>query len=231
MLQFFVNSKYDFIAMRKWAYLLSAVVTLISIAHIAWQGGLRYGIDFSGGTLVQVRFEKEVTVDAVRGALDAVRLGESVIQEFGESREYLIRVTAGSGTLEEVTKRVEGAIRQAGLPAFEIRRVEYVGPQVGRDLQWNAIYAVLWGMVGIMIYTAARFDFKGGVAAIIALLHDVLVALGGLSITGREMSLPVLAALLTIVGFSINDTIVTYDRIRENRARVAPPRCRAAIRS
>jgi preprotein translocase SecF subunit len=105
------------------------------------------------------------------------------------------------------------------LPGFEVRRLEFVGPQVGRDLQWQAFQAVLWGMVGILVYTAIRFDFKGGVAAIIALIHDVLVSVSALSLTGREMSLPVLAALLTIVGYSINDTIVVFDRIREHRGR------------
>ncbi|HSE94691.1 MAG TPA: protein translocase subunit SecF, partial [Methylomirabilota bacterium] len=219
MLQVFVSTQYDFIRRRRLAYAISAAAVLISLLHIAWSGGLRYGIDFSGGTLIQPRFERPVTVDAVRGALGGVQLGESVIQEFGDTREYLIRVPTGSGDLEAVRGRVEGGLRQAGLPAFEIRRLEYVGPQVGRDLQLQAIYAVLAGMAGILIYTAIRFDFKGGVAAIIALIHDVVVSLGALSITHREMSLPVLAALLTIIGYSINDTIVTFDRIREVRGR------------
>lgn len=219
MLQIFVNPRYDFVGKRRWAYLLSAAVTLVGLLHIAYRGGLQYGIDFSGGTLVQVRFERAITVDAVRGALDRVRLGESVIQEFGDPQEYLIRVPAGSGVLEEVSKRIEGGLREAGLPKFEVRRLEFVGPQVGQDLQFQAIYAVLAGMAGILIYVAVRFDFRGGVAAVISLVHDVLVALGALSLTNREMSLPVLAALLTIVGYSINDTIVTFDRIRENRGR------------
>jgi preprotein translocase SecF subunit len=219
MLQVFVNPQYDFISKRRWAYLISAVFTLIGLLHIAYQGGLHYGIDFAGGTLAQVRFEKPVTVDAVRSALDRVRLGESVIQQFGDPQEYLVRVPAGSGALEEVSKRVETAFREAGLPKFEVRRLEFVGPQVGRDLQLQALYAVLAGMAGILIYTAFRFDFKGGVAAIVALAHDVLVALGALSLANREMSLPVLAALLTIVGYSINDTIVVFDRIREHRGR------------
>lgn len=219
MLQIFVNAKYDFIGKRRWAYAISLIVTLAGLAHIAWQGGLRYGIDFSGGTLVQVRFQQGTTVDAVRSALDRVRLGESVIQEFGDAQEYLVRVPASSGTLEETSKKVEQGIREAGLPGFEVRRLEFVGPQVGRDLQLQAVYAVLAGMAGILIYVAFRFDFRGGVAAIIALLHDVLVALAALSIANREMSLPVLAALLTIVGFSINDTIVVFDRIRETRGR------------
>ncbi|MBI3458412.1 MAG: protein translocase subunit SecF [Candidatus Rokubacteria bacterium] len=219
MLQVFVNPRYDFIGRRRWAYLVSAVFVLTGLLHIAYKGGLQYGIDFAGGTLVQVRFERGTTVDAVRAALDRVRLGESVIQQFGDPQEYLIRVPAGGGGLEEVSKRVDSGLREAGLPGFEVRRLEFVGPQVGRDLQLQAIYAVLAGMAGILAYTAIRFDFKGGVAAIVALIHDVLVALGALSLTSREMSLPVLAALLTIVGYSINDTIVVFDRIRENRGR------------
>jgi preprotein translocase subunit SecF len=219
MLQIFVNTHYDFVRWRHWAYLISLVAIVISLGHIAYSGGLRYGIDFSGGTLMQVRFERPTSVDAVRGALARVQAGESVIQEFGDAQEYLIRVPVSSETLEEISKRIDGGLNQAGLPGFEVRRLEFVGPQVGRDLQWDAVQAVLWGMVGILIYTALRFDFKGGVAAILALMHDVLISLGALSLAHREMSLPVLAALLTIVGFSINDTIVTFDRIRENRGR------------
>jgi preprotein translocase subunit SecF len=219
MLQIFVNTRYDFVRWRRWAYVISAVAILISLGHIAYSGGLRYGIDFSGGTLIQVRFQQPTSVDAVRGALARVQAGESVIQEFGDAQEYLIRVPVGSETLEDISKRVDGGLRQAGLPGFEVRRLEFVGPQVGRDLQWDAVQAVLWGMVGILVYTAFRFDFKGGVAAILALMHDVVISLGALSLAHREMSLPVLAALLTIVGFSINDTIVTFDRIRENRGR------------
>jgi preprotein translocase subunit SecF len=214
MLQIFVNTHYDFVRWRHWAYLVSAVAIAVSLAHIAYSGGLRYGIDFSGGTLIQVRFERPTSVDSVRGALSRVQAGESVIQEFGDAQEYLIRVPVGQESLEDISKRVDGGLRQAGLPGFEVRRLEFVGPQVGRDLQWDAVQAVLWGMVGILVYTAARFDFKGGVAAILALMHDVVISLGALSVAHREMSLPVLAALLTI-----NDTIVTFDRIRENRGR------------
>jgi preprotein translocase SecF subunit len=219
MLQIFVNPRYDFIGKRRWAYMISLIITLAGLLHIVYKGGLQYGIDFAGGTLVQVRFAQATTVDGVRHALDRVKLGESVIQQFGDPQEYLIRVPAGSGNLEDVSKRAQAGLSEAGLPAFEVRRLEFVGPQVGEDLRWQAIYAVLAGMAGILIYTAIRFDFKGGVAAIVALIHDVLVALAGISLTNREMSLPVLAALLTIVGYSINDTIVVYDRIREHRGR------------
>jgi preprotein translocase SecF subunit len=219
MLQIFLDTRYDFVKWRRWAYLVSAGFVLAGVLHVAVRGGLAYGIDFAGGTLVQIRFEQPATVDAVRRALDQVRLGESVIQEFGDAREYLIRVAAGGGSLEQTQQQIAETFGRAGLPKYEVRRVEFVGPQVGRDLQWQALLAVFWGMVGILAYTAYRFDFKGGVAAIVALIHDVLVSVGALSLTSREMSLPVLAALLTIVGYSINDTIVTFDRIRENRGR------------
>ncbi|MBI2878539.1 MAG: protein translocase subunit SecF [Candidatus Rokubacteria bacterium] len=213
------DTNYDFIGKRRWAYLLSAVFIVVGVGSILMPGvGLRYGIDFAGGTLVQLRFAEPVRVEAIRAALAGVQLGESVIQQFGDPQEYLIRVAAGGG-LEETSQRVTGALQGQGLPGFEVRRLEFVGPQVGRDLQLQALQAVAWGIVGILIYTAIRFDFKGGVAAVVALLHDVLVTLGAFSLTGRELNLPVLAALLTIVGYSINDTIVVFDRIRENRGK------------
>lgn len=218
MLQIFVNANYEFVGKRRWAYLISMLFVTLGLVSIFLHGGLNYGIDFAGGTLIQVRFERPATVHDVRRALDQIRMGEAVIQEFGDPREYIIRSLLTTGSLEGITKQAEGALARA-FGKVEIRRVEMVGPQVGRDLQIQAIWAVLAGMAGILIYTAVRFDFKGGVAAIIALFHDVLVSLGALSLSGREMSLPVLAALLTIVGYSINDTIVVFDRIRENRSK------------
>jgi len=148
-----------------------------------------------------------------------LKLGSAVIQQFGDVREYLIRLPETEQKTEAITTRIQAALaKAAGAPA-EIRRVEFVGPQVGRDLQLQALKAVLAGMIGILIYVAIRFDFRGGVISVVALAHDVIMTLGALSVTGREMSLPVLAALLTIVGYSINDTIVVFDRIRESRGR------------
>ena len=221
MLQIFVNPNYDFIGKRYWAYLLSVAFIALGFGHMVWKGGLQYGIDFSGGTLIQVRFEKPVAVDAIRGALGRIGLGEGVIQEFGESREFLIRVGLGGSSAKEVTQSVQAALVQAGLGNVEIRRVEFVGPQVGKDLQLQALSAVGLGAAGILIYIAFRFDLVGGIAAILATFHDVLISLSALSLTNREMSLPVLAALLTIVGYSVNDTIVAYDRLRENRGKAA----------
>jgi len=221
MIELFRNPNYDFIGKRKWAYIVSLVFTLIGIASIVVHGGLRYDIDFTGGTLVQVRFDQPPTVHQIRNDLAKIGLGESVIQQFGDPREFLLRMPLTTVSPEEVGRRVQATLTaDAALGKFEIRRVEFVGPQVGRDLQLQAMYAVLAGLVGILLYIAVRFDLKGGVAAVIAVFHDVLVCLGALSLTNREFSLPVLAALLTIIGFSVNDTIVAYDRLRENRGKL-----------
>ena len=220
MLQIFVDPQFDFIGKRRWAYLASVVFILIGLGSMAAKGGLRYGIDFSGGTLIQVRFERAVPVERIRTGLERIQMGESVIQEFGDPREFILRLPLAETSAEAVTRRVQEALgADAALGKAEIRRVEFVGPQVGRDLQIQALYAVLWSMAGILIYIAIRFDFQGGFASVAAIIHDVLVCLGAMSLTNREMSLPVLAALLTIIGYSVNDTIVAYDRVRENRGK------------
>jgi preprotein translocase subunit SecF len=223
MIEIFRTPSFDFIGKRKWAYLLSLLVMLIGLTSLAIQG-LRYDIDFTGGTLVQVRFEQPPSVSAIRTGLSRINLGDAIIQEFGDPREFIVRVplAAGSGA-EEIGKRVERALAQeSALGKFEVRRVEFVGPQVGKELQLQAVYAVLVSLAGILLYIALRFDLKGGVAAVTAVFHDVIVCLGALSLTHREFSLPVLAALLTIIGFSVNDTIVAYDRLRENRGKQLP---------
>ena len=222
MIELFHQPNYNFIGRRKWAYIISLAITLLGLLSLATRG-LHYDIDFTGGTLVQVRFEKPPSVGTIRAGLGRIKLGESIIQEFGDPREYIIRVPLSSASSEELAKRVEGALKQeTSLGGFEIRRVEFVGPQVGKELQWQAVQAVLVSLIGILLYIAVRFDLKGGVAAIVAVFHDVIVCLGAISLTGREFSLPVLAALLTIIGFSVNDTIVAYDRLRENRGRFVP---------
>ena len=223
MIELFRNPNYDLIGKRKWAYYISLVVTVIGLVSLVAKGGLRYDLDFTGGTLLQVRFERVPSVGQIRANLARIQLGDSVIQEFGDSREFVIRVPLTKLGSEEVAKRVQGALGAGTeLGKFEIRRAEYVGPQVGHDLQLQAVYAVIAGLIGILLYIAVRFDFKGGVAAVIAVFHDVLVCLGALSLTNREFSLPVLAALLTVIGYSVNDTIVAYDRLRENRGKFVP---------
>jgi preprotein translocase SecF subunit len=220
MIELFREPNFDFIGRRRWAYIISILFILAGFGSMAAKGGLRYGIDFSGGTLIQVRFEKAVSVDRIRHALETVQMGESVIQEFGDPREYLLRLPLATLSSEEVTRRTQEALaKDTELGKHEVRRVEFVGPQVGKDLQIQAIYAVLWSMAGILAYIAIRFDLLGGLASVAAIVHDVLICLSAMSLTNREMSLAILAALLTIIGYSVNDTIVAYDRVRENRAK------------
>ena len=223
MIELFKSPNYDFIGKRKWAYTVSIIITLIGLASLAARGGLRYDIDFTGGTLIQVRFERAPTIAQIRTNLGTIQLGESIIQQFGDAQEFIIRLPLAAVGSEEIARRVQGALgANDSLGKFEIRRVEFVGPQVGRELQLQALYLVLAGLIWIAIYLAFRFDLRGGVAAVIAVLHDVIVCLGALSLTNREFSLPVLAALLTIIGYSVNDTIVAYDRLRENRGKFVP---------
>ena len=219
MIEIFSKPNYNFIGRRKWAYIVSIVFMVIGLGSLAVKG-IRYDIDFTGGTLVQVRFEQPPDTGRIRAALAKAQITESIIQEFGDAREYIIRLPLTAGSSEQVAKRVQEAVAaDTGLGKVEVRRVEFVGPQVGKELQLQAVYAVLFGLIGILIYLAARFDMKGGIAAVVAVFHDVIVCLGAMSLFGREFSLPVLAALLTIIGFSVNDTIVAYDRLRENRGR------------
>jgi len=223
LIELFKSPNYDFIGKRKWAYTVSIIITLIGLASLAARGGLRYDIDFTGGTLIQVRFERAPTIAQIRTNLGTIQLGESIIQQFGDAQEFIIRLPLAAVGSEEIARRVQGALgANDSLGKFEIRRVEFVGPQVGRELQLQALYLVLAGLIWIAIYLAFRFDLRGGVAAVIAVLHDVIVCLGALSLTNREFSLPVLAALLTIIGYSVNDTIVAYDRLRENRGKFVP---------
>src|SRR6266436_5354270 len=219
MFQIFVNANYDFVGKRRWFYLASGGFMVLSLVSILFRGGLNYGIDFTGGTLMQVRYDKPVTVEVVRRGLDEIKLGQAVIQQFGDAQEYLIRLHQAGEKPEALSKQVQDALSKAAGGPVEIRRLEFVGPQVGRDLQLQALYAVLAGMAGILIYVAFRFHFRDGVISVAAIAHDIMVTLGALSVTHREISLPVLAALLTIVGSSINDTIVVFDRIRATRAK------------
>lgn len=225
MIELFRTPNYDFIGKRRWAYIVSAVIIAIGLVSLVMHGGLRYDIDFAGGTLMQVRFEKPPAVSDIRASLAKIQLADSVIQEFGDPREFILRMPLTGVSSEEIIKRTQAALGAApSLGKFEIRRVEFVGPQVGHDLQIQALYAIVAGLIGILLYIAIRFDLKGGVAAVVAVFHDVLVCVGMLSLTNREFSLPVLAAILTIIGYSVNDTIVAYDRLRENRGKLGSQR-------
>ncbi len=201
----------DFLSKRKFTFLLSGLVITVGIISLFIRGEANLGIDFTGGSLVQLKFEQRVSTEAVRAHLSEIDLGKSIIQLFDDGRGAIIRASGDVG--KEIIDKLDGAFLEN---RFEVKRREMVGPTMGKDLRRNAILALLFALIGILIYISYRFEFRFAVAAIIALFHDVLITVGLLSLTGRELSMPVFAALLTIVGYSLNDTIVVFDRIREN---------------
>lgn len=210
---------YDFIGKRKIALLISIVMIVASLGLLAVKG-LNFGIDFTGGTLVEVKFDKAPAISDVRESISPKGYGNAVIQEFGAPEEILIRVqnkeSENSSTIS--TAILDGLSEKFGADAIEMRRVEFVGPQVGEELTRAGIMAVLVAMIAILIYVTFRFEFRFALGADAALLHDITIVLGLFALTGKEFTLPVIAALLTVIGYSLNDTIVVFDRIRENFA-------------
>jgi len=211
MFQFIRNPKFNFIGRRKIAYFISLSLILIGFTSLALRGRGNLGIDFAGGSLQEFRFERPVSTDRIRKALREIELGDSPIQQYKDKRDILIRT--GADTANKIIAKFKTEFSEN---SFKILRVETVGPAVGKDLTAKAFSALLFALLGICIYISLRFEFRFAIAAIIALFHDVLIAAGALSLTGREFSVPVIAALLTVVGYSINDTIVVFDRIRED---------------
>ena len=221
-MRMFTNTTYHFTRWRWHAIGFSFVVILAGIAVIVQRGGLPVGIDFSGGTIVVVKFDQAVTETQVRDAVDPIP-GEEVVQQYGDAgeHEWLIRLAEagqeqGAG-LEQGSEQILGALRSAGLPTFELLSREIVGPVIGADLQRRGIYATLASIFAITAYIAFRFRFSFAVGAIAATFHDLIVTVAVLVLFNYEVSLNIVAALLTITGYSVNDTIVIFDRVRENQ--------------
>ncbi|OIP64537.1 MAG: protein translocase subunit SecF [Nitrospirae bacterium CG_4_9_14_3_um_filter_53_35] len=194
----------------------SWTMILIGIGSIMWHGGLNYGIDFKGGTLVELKFNAPADISKIRQSLKEINLGDSVIQEYGSPDEIMIRLEKSSEGKGSVADLVTESLQKSyGKDAFAVQRVEEVGPQVGRDLQLKALKALAFSLVALLIYITFRFEFRFALGATLATIHDVLITIGVFSLLNKEFNLPIIAALLTIVGYSLNDTIVVCDRIRE----------------
>jgi preprotein translocase subunit SecF len=219
-MRIFENANYNFIQWRWHALAFSALIIVAGLVSIATRG-LPLGIDFSGGTIVVLKFQQPVPEDALRTALDAVP-GEKVVQQFGDAaaNEWLVRLpettTEAGASLEQGARAVVDAVTRANIGQFEVISQEIVGPVIGADLQRKGIYATLASIVGITIYIGLRFRFAFAIGAIVATLHDVFVTLAVLTFFGYDLSLNIVAAILTITGYSVNDTIVIFDRVREN---------------
>lgn len=255
----------DFIGKKKIAFFLSVAFVAVGLLSLIFHGGLRLGIDFAGGTLVQIKFKSPVQIDEIKAGLDTIGLGKSSVQQFGQQidNEFLIRTEISYGSGEGFSSDMQKALEASTQHEVEIRRVEMVGPQVGKDLREKALFAIFYALLFITIYISGRFELKwilsGVVAAaligavylfdlfdvsipfligaalvvtlvifwflelkyamgaIVALMHDVIITVGIFSIFDKEFTLPIIAALLTIVGYSLNDTIIVFDRIRENQ--------------
>jgi preprotein translocase subunit SecF len=205
----------NFVGRLKYAVAFSIVLTCICLVSIIWKG-LNYGIDFAGGTLVQIKLFKPIPADDIRKVFNQIGIDDSVIQPFGTD-EIVIRTAKSSAEIKGLSGKIEDALNAAyGKGAFQVQRVEVVGPKVGTDLTQKAILAVIFSWIGMLIYVAFRFEFSYAVGGIVGVIHDVIVVVGIFSIFNIEFTLTVVAALLTVIGYSIHDTIVVFDRVREN---------------
>lgn len=258
------NININFIGNRKLGYALSILLIVVSIGSLIMNKGLKYGVDFAGGSLLQVKFDNSVKIDDIQSGLNVIGLEKTSVQQFGDENgnEYLVRTNTPINTSEGFSTRIEEALKKSTGQGSHILRVEMVGPQVGKDLRGKALFAIFFSLLFTAIYISGRFELKwilsgviaaalfGAVSilsifnvsvpiliaaallltlvlfwvlglkyalgAIVALIHDVVITVGAFSVLEKEFTLPIIAALLTIIGYSLNDTIIVFDRIREN---------------
>ena len=214
-MEFFRTDKvYDFMGKAKYFMTLSLILVLASWALLFFKG-LNFGIDFAGGTIVQVRYDKPVDLAKIRSALKkSVVFKDASVTLFGSDREIVIRIKSSSKNLKkDIGDEARAAL--AGTGNFEVRRVDMVGPKVGSELREKGLMAMVIAILGILIYVSIRFEWRFALASVLALVHDVSIALGAISLFSIPVNLDILAAILTILGYSLNDTIIVFDRIRE----------------
>lgn len=206
--------KIDFLSKRKIAWIVSLILVAVSIVSIIMRG-LNLGIDFTGGTLVEVGYQEAVELEPIRSALEAARFEDAIVQHFGAAKDVLIRLPVSENkNAAELSNQVLDALAATG--DLSMRRVEFVGPQVGEELRDDGGLSVLYALFGILVYVALRFEYRFALGSVAALVHDVVLTVGFFSITQAPFDLTVLAAVLAVIGYSLNDTIVVFDRIREN---------------
>ena len=212
--------KIDFLTHRKLTAIISGVLIVIALLSLLLRG-LNFGIDFLGGTLIEIGYPDAVEVQAVRGALEAQGFDDALVQHFGTSRAVLIRIAPHSDFSEaELSSRILSILNEAHGQVLDMRRVEFVGPQVGEELTEQGSLAMLIALVAILIYVALRFEYRFALGSVAALIHDVILTLGFFSLFGLDFDLTILAAILAVIGYSLNDTIVVFDRVRENFRRM-----------
>ena len=208
----------DFVGKRNIAWVLSAVLIVVAVVSMATRG-LNLGIDFTGGTLVEVGYENSVELAPIRAALESAQFKDAIVQHFGTAKDVLIRLPVSDNKdSAELSNVVLTALQSTGDPVM--RRVEFVGPQIGEELRDDGGLAILYALFGILIYVALRFEYRFAVGSVAALIHDVILTVGFFSVTQAPFDLTVLAAVLAVIGYSLNDTIVVFDRIRENFRRM-----------
>ena len=210
------NSQIDFLGKRKLAMVFSLVLIVLSIASLTTRG-LNFGIDFTGGYLIEVGYPQAVQLEPVRSALEASKFKDAQVQHFGTSKDILVRLAPRKGVNSaELSTEVINVLQAASTEPVSMRRIEFVGPQVGEELREQGGMAMLIALFGILIYVGLRFQLKSAVGAILALVHDVIITIGVFSVIQMAFDLTVLAAILAVIGYSLNDTVVVLDRIRES---------------
>jgi len=210
------QKEYNFMGHRKLAMSVSLFFIIASIVGL-FVKGLNFGIDFTGGTIVELSYDKPAEVDTIRTSLQDSGFERAVVQNFGSAEDVLIRIAPKEGVNSaQISNQVMEALRENHSENFELRRVEFVGPQVGDELTEDGALAVIYALIGVLIYVALRFEFRFSIGSVAALIHDVVITLGVFAWTQAQFDLTVLAALLAVIGYSLNDTIVVFDRVREN---------------
>ncbi|MCP4333036.1 MAG: protein translocase subunit SecF [Gammaproteobacteria bacterium] len=211
-----LSRNFDFMALRKPAVVLSAALILISIVSL-FTLKLNVGIDFTGGSIIEVGYQQAVELQPIRNALESNGFGDAIVQHFGSASEVLIRLVPDADKDKaELSSEIIGLLQEISETPIDVRRVDFVGPQVGDELTEDGGLAVLYALIAILIYVAFRFEYRFSLGAVAALVHDVVITLGVFSILQLDFDLSVLAAILAVIGYSLNDTIVVFDRVREN---------------